>query len=81
MVKSRRLRWEKLVTRVQLDRSAFRILTGKSTVKRPLERPRLRWEDNIRIDLKEIGTNTRSLFDWVDYWRALVNATLNSQVP
>ena len=53
------------------------------TRKRPLGRPRRRWEDNIRMDLKEIGINTRN---WVgsardrDYWRALVNAALNLRV-
>ena len=41
-------------------RSAFKILTGKPTGKRPLGRLRSRWEDNIRMDLKEIGTNTRN---------------------
>ena len=40
-------------------RSAFKILTGKPTEKRPLGRPRCRWEDNIRMDLKEIGFDTR----------------------
>ena len=40
------------------DRSAFKILTGKPTGKRPLGRPRRRWEDNIRMDLKDIGINT-----------------------
>ena len=44
-------------------RSAFKILIGKPTGKRPLGRPRCRWEDNIRMDLKEIGINTRN---WVD---------------
>ena len=39
------------------DRSAFKILTGKPTGKRPLGRPRRRWEDNIRMDLEEIGIN------------------------
>jgi hypothetical protein len=54
------------------------------TGKRPLGRPRRRWEDNIRMDLKEIGINTRN---WVnsaqdrDYWRALVNAALNLWGP
>ena len=56
-------------------RSAFKILTGKPTVKR-LERPRRRWEDNIRMDLNEIGISTRnwddSAQDW-DCWGALVN--------
>ena len=43
--------------------SAFKILTGKPTMKRPLGRPRRRWEDNIRMDLKEIYISTRN---WVD---------------
>jgi hypothetical protein len=65
-------------------RAAFKILTGTSAGKRPLGRPRRRWEDNIRMDLKEMGINTRN---WIvsaqnrDYWRALVNAALNHQVP
>ena len=60
-----------------------KISTGKPTGKRPLGRPRRRWEDNIRMDLKEVGINTGN---WVnlardrDYWRALVNA-LNLRVP
>jgi hypothetical protein len=44
-------------------RSAFRILTGKPTGNIPLGRPRRRWEDNIRMDLKEVGINT---MNWVD---------------
>ena len=51
--------------------SAFKILTGKSTGKRPLGRPRRRWEDNIRMDLKEIGINADNLVDSAqdrDYW-------------
>ena len=65
-------------------RSAFKILAGKPTGKRPLGRPRHRWEDNIRMDLKEIGINTRSLVDLVqdkDYWRVLVNVALSLLVP
>ena len=68
---SRRLRWACHVVRLQGDRSAFKILTSKPTGKRPLWRPRRRWKDNIRMDLKEIGINTRN---WVgsaqdrDYW-------------
>ena len=64
--------------------TAFKILTGKPTGKRPLERPRRRWEDNIRMDPKEIGINTRNWVDSAqdrDYWRALVNAALNLRVP
>jgi hypothetical protein len=65
-------------------RSAFNILTGKPTRKRPLGRSRCRWEDNIRMDLKEIGINTRNWVDSAqdrDYWRALVNTALNLRVP
>ena len=51
------------VARMEGGRSAFNILTGKPTGKRPLESLRLRWEDNIKMDLKEICVNARS---WVD---------------
>ena len=65
-------------------RSASKISTGKPTGKRLLERPGRRWEENIRMGLKEIGINTKN---WVDslkdrnYWSALVNAALNLRVP
>ena len=65
-------------------RSAFKTLTGKPTGKRPLGRPRRRWEDNIRMDLEEIGINGGN---WVDsaqdrnYRKALVNAALELRVP
>ena len=84
MIKSRRLRWAGHVARMEDGRSAFKMLTGKLTGKRTLGRPRRRWEDNIRMDLKETVINTRN---WADsaqdknYWRALVNATLNIWVP
>ena len=73
------------VARMEEGRSAFKILTGKPTGKRPLVRPRCRWEDNIRMDLEEIGTNNAgNMVDsaqvW-DYWRALLNAALNLQDP
>ena len=64
-------------------RSAFKILTGKPTGKRPLGRPWRRCEDNIKKDLKEIGINTENWIDSAqvrDYWRALVNAELNYRV-
>ena len=57
----------------------FKIVTG-----RPLEKPRFRWEDNVRLDLKEIGINTRNWIDSAqdrDYWKAVVNAALNLRVP
>ena len=64
--------------------SAYKILTGKPIGKRPLGRPRSRWEDDIRMDLEEIGINTGNWVDSVqdrNYWRALVNVALNLRVP
>ena len=57
-------------------RSAFKILTDTPAGKKPLGKPSRRWEDNIRMYLKEIGINTRSWVDLAqnrDYWRALLN--------
>ena len=82
VIKSRSLRWEGYIARME-GKSAYKILTGTPIGKRPLGRPRRRWEDNIRMDLKEMGINTRN---WVnsaqdmDYWRDLVNAALNLRV-
>ena len=84
VIKSRRLRWAGHVVRMEEGRSAFKILTRKPTGKRPLGRPRRRWEDNIRMDLEEIGINVGNCVDSAqdrNYWRALVNAALNLLVP
>ena len=84
MIKSRRLRWAGHVARMEEGRSAFKILTGKPTGKRPLGRPRRRSEENIRMDPEEIGINARNLVDSAqdrDYWRAIMNAVLNLRVP
>jgi hypothetical protein len=65
------------------DRSAFEILKGEPTGKRPLGRLRHRWEDNIRMDLEEIGINAGNWVDSaqdMDCLRALVNAALNLRV-
>ena len=78
VIKSRRLRWAGHIARMEEGRSAFKILTGKPTGKRPLERPRRRWKDNIRIDLEEIGIDAAQNRD---YWRTLVNAALNLRDP
>ena len=80
MINSRRLRWAGHVARMEEGRSAFKILTGTPTGKIPLGRPWRRWEDNIRIDLKEIGINMRNWVDSAqdkDYWSAFVHAALN----
>jgi hypothetical protein len=65
-------------------RGVYRVLVGKSEGKRPLGRPRHRWEDNIRMDLQEVGCGS---MDWIavaqdrDRLRALVNAVMNLGVP
>ena len=62
------------------DKSAFKILIGKPTGKRPLGKPRRRWEDNIRKDLEQIGISAGNWVDLAqdrDYSRVLVNAALN----
>jgi len=65
-------------------RGVYRVLVGKPEGKRPLGRPRRRWEDNIKIDLQEVGCGG---MDWIglaqegDRWWALVNAVMNLQVP
>ena len=84
VIKSRRLRWTGHVARMKESRSAFKMFTGTPTEKRLLGRPRRRWKDNIRIDLKEIGINTRNCVDSGQdrhYWRALVNAALDFRIP
>jgi len=63
---------------------AYRVLVGKPEEKRLLGRPRRRWEDNIKMDLQEVGCGG---IDWIelaqdrDRWRTLVNAVMNLQVP
>ena len=69
MIKSRGLRWTGHVARMEKGTSAFKILTDKPTGNRPLERPRRRWEDNIRMDLEEISIlkNIMFLHRWEDF--------------
>jgi hypothetical protein len=65
-------------------RGVYRVLVGKPEGKGPLGRPRCRWEDNIRMDLQEVGYGGMDWFELTedrDRWRALVNAVMNLRVP
>jgi ribosome biogenesis protein Nip4 len=65
-------------------RGAYNILAGRPEGRRPLERPRRRWEDNIKMDLRETGFGD---VDWIhlvrdrDRWRAVVNTVMNLRAP
>jgi hypothetical protein len=61
VIKSRRIRWAGHVARMVEGTGAYRVLVGKPEGKRPLERPRLRWEDNIKEDLYEVGCGDNGL--------------------
>jgi hypothetical protein len=63
MIKSRRMRWAEHVSRMGEKRNAYRILVGNPEGKRPLGRPRRRWMDNIKMNLREIGWDGG---DWID---------------
>jgi hypothetical protein len=83
MNKSRRMRWARHVARKGEKRNARRILVGKTKEKRPLGRPRHRWED-IKMDLREVGwggTDWIDLAQNMDQWRTLVNTIINVRVP
>jgi hypothetical protein len=84
VIKSRRMRWGGHVTRMGEGTGGYRVLVGKPERKRPLGRPRRRWEDDIRMDLQE---GACGCVDWIglaqdrDRWRALVGAVMNLRVP
>ena len=66
------------------SRNAYRVLVGKPEGKRPLGRPRRRWEDNIKMDLMEVGCDPGEWIDLAedrDQWRAYIRAVLNFRVP
>jgi transcription termination factor 2 len=78
-MKSRRMRWAGHLARMGEERKVYRVLMGKPEGKRPLGRPRCRWEDGIRMDLRKIGWGSA---EWIqlnhdrDRWRALVNTVM-----
>jgi len=83
VVKSRRMRWAGHVAHMGEEKGVHRILVGKPEGKRPLGRPSRRWEDNIKMVLREVG----GVGDWMelaqdrDRWRVLVYTVMNFRVP
>ena len=84
VIKSRRMRWAWHVARMGEERVMYTVLVGKPEGRRPLERCRRRWVNNIRMDLQEVGCG---YMDWIgltqdrDRWRTLVSAVMNLRVP
>ena len=81
---SRRMRWAGHVARIEEERGVYKVLVAKPEGKRPLGRPRRRWEDNIKMDLQEV---VRGCGDWMelaqdrDRWQALVSTVMKFRVP
>jgi hypothetical protein len=79
-VKSRRMRWAGHVAHMGEEREVYKVLVGKPKGKRPLGRPRRRWEDGVRMDLREVGlggVDQIRLAQDGDRWRAVVSAVKN----
>jgi transposase len=78
------MRWAGHVARIEEGRGVHSILIGRPEGKRPLGRPRRMWEDNIKMDLREIGTDGAK---WIQLaqdrvqWRACVNTVMNLRIP
>jgi hypothetical protein len=84
VVKSRRMRWAGHVARMGEERGVHRVLVRKPEGKSPLGRPRRRWEDNIKMDVEEVGGghgDWMELAEDMDRWRALVSMVKNLQGP
>jgi hypothetical protein len=84
MIKSRRMRWSGHVARMGERRLAYRILVEKLEGRKPLGRPRRRWVDNMKMDLREIewdGVDWIDLAEDRDQWRAFVRTVMNVRVP
>jgi hypothetical protein len=84
VIKSRRMRWTGHVARMGEGRGVYRVLIGRPEGKRPLVRPRRRWEDNIKMDLREMGIDGAN---WIHLaqdgvqWRTFLNTVMNLRVP
>jgi len=84
VIKLRRMRWVGHVACMGERRGVYRVLVRKPEGKRQLGKPRRRWEENIKLNLQEVG---RGSMDWIELaqdrerWRALVNAVINLRVP
>jgi hypothetical protein len=84
VIKARRMRWARHVARMGEVKGAYNILVGRPEGRRPLGKPRRRWEDNIKMDLRQIGFG---YVDWIhlsqdrDRWRAVVKTIMNLRVP
>jgi hypothetical protein len=84
VIKSRRMRWAGHVERMGEGRGVYRILNGRPKGGRPLGRPRSMWENNIKLDLREVGIDGAN---WIQLaqervqWRAFVNTVMNLRVP
>jgi hypothetical protein len=84
VIKSRSMRWAGHVARMGDGRGVYRVLVGRPEGKRPLGRPRRRWENNIKMDAREIGIDGAI---WIQLaqdrvqWRAFVNTVMNLRVP
>jgi hypothetical protein len=80
VIKARRMRWAGHVARMGEVRGTYNIFVRRPEGRRPLGRPRRRWEDNIKMGLREIGFGDVDLIHWAqdrDRWRALVNNVMN----
>jgi hypothetical protein len=84
VIKSRRMGWTRHVARMEEGRGVYRVLVGRPEGKRPLGRPRRKWEDNIKLDLREIGIDGAN---WIQLaqdrvqWRSCVNTVMSLRVP
>ena len=84
VIKWRRMRWAGHVARMEEGRGVHKVLVGKPEEKRPLGKQRRRWEDNIKMDIQEVGRGCGDRMELAqdkDRWRALVSTVMNFRVP